>query len=94
MPLKEMNKAVTARFPTQDYLLLQQEAEKRGCTIAEVVRNAWRHYEQQQQMQQQLLRLEQRQRKSIFEMLCSVIGLQPHEREQAIEQLQQQGIQW
>ena len=94
MATKEVSKAVTARFPVQEYLRLQQEAEQRGCTIADVIRNAWSQHQQQDQVQQQLLRLEQRQRKSTFEMLCSVIGLQANEREQALRQLQQKGVKW
>lgn len=41
MATKEVSKAVTARFPVQDYLKLQQEAEQHGCTIADVIRQAW-----------------------------------------------------
>ncbi|MBV1932028.1 MAG: hypothetical protein KUG71_09960 [Porticoccaceae bacterium] len=92
MRRKEVNKAVTARFSIHEYLLLQQEAEKRGCTIADVIRNAWSQYQQQHQVQQQLLRLEQRQRKTTFEMMCTVVGLQASEREQALKQLQQRGV--
>lgn len=94
MATKEVSKAITARFPVQDYLRLQQEAEQRGCTIADVIRNAWSQYQQQHQVQQQLLRLEQRQRKTTFEMMCTVVGLQANEREQALKQLQQQGVKW
>lgn len=88
------SKAVTARFPMCDYLTLQETAETRGCTIADVIRNAWSKHQQQQQIQQQLLRLEQRQRKIIFEMLCVVVGLEESERETALKHLQQQGVRW
>ena len=91
---KQLDKAVTARFCMEDYLRLQQEAERRGCAIADVIRNAWTHYQQQQQLQQLLLRLEQRQRKHTFEMLSTTLGLQPNERQQAIEHLKQQGVKW
>jgi len=94
MPHNNTNKAVTARLPLQDYLKLQQEAEQRGCTIADVIRQAWTQYQAQQQIQQQLLTLEQRQRQTTFEMLCAVVGLQASEREQALQQLQQQGVNW
>ncbi len=94
MQRKKVNKAVTARFPLQDYLRLQDEAEQRGCTIADVIRNAWSQYQQQHKVQQLLLGLEQRQLKFIFEMLCTVIGLQHQEREQALQQLQKLGIKW
>jgi Lon protease-like protein len=94
MAKNAVSRAVTARFPVQDYLLLQQEAEQRGCTIADVIRNAWSQFQQQQQIQQQLLRLEQRQRKMMFETLCVVIGLQASEREQALQKLQSMGVKW
>ncbi|WP_330110342.1 hypothetical protein [Methylophaga thalassica] len=91
---KETSKAVTTRFPVQDYLKLQQEAERIGCTIADVVRNAWCNHQQHNELKQQLLIIEQRQRKSTFEMLCAVVGLQADERKQAIEHLQGLGIKW
>lgn len=94
MPKKETTKAVTARFPYHEYLLLLQAAEQRGCTIAEVIRDAWSEYQQQHQVKQQLMRLEQRQRKTTFEMLCTVIGLQANERKQAFQQLQERGVKW
>lgn len=89
-----MSKAVTARFPLQEYLKLQQEAERQGCTIADVIRQAWVQHQAQQQIQQQLLNLEQRQRETTFEMLCAVVGLQSSEREQALHQLRQLGVNW
>ncbi|MDV3502525.1 hypothetical protein [Marinobacter sp. M-5] len=94
MKARDVSKAVTTRFPMQDYLRLQQEAEQRGCTIAEVVRGAWSQHELQQQIQQQLSRLEQRQRKIVFEMLCAVVGLQPNERKEVLQQLQRRGVKW
>jgi hypothetical protein len=91
---QQLDKAVTARFSMEDYLRLQQEAERRGCAIADVIRKSWTHFQQQQQLHQLLLKLEQRQRKVTFEMLCTVIGLQADERQQAIQQLKQQGVEW
>ena len=94
MTTKGVNRAVTARFSAQDYLRLQQEAEQRGCTIADVIRKAWSQFQQEHQVQQQLLRLEQRQRKTTFEIICTVVGLQTNERKQALQQLQEQGVKW
>ena len=91
---KEISKAVTARFPQQEYLKLLDEAEQRGTTIADIIRTAWSNYQQQTQLQQTLLRLEQRQRKVNFEMLCTITGLQPEERQQAITELQSRGVKW
>lgn len=94
MKANEASKAVTARFSMQDYLKIQEEAEQRGCTIADVIRNSWSEHQQQHQVKQQLLRLEQRQRKTIFEMLCVVVGLQPAERKAAIHRLKDLGMKW
>jgi hypothetical protein len=91
---KEISKAVTARFPQQEYLKLLDEAEQRGTTIADIIRTAWSNYQQQTQLQQTLLRLEQRQRKVNFEMLCTITGLQPEERQPAITELQSRGVKW
>lgn len=89
---KPLDKAVTARFSRENYLLLQTEAERRGCSIADVVRSSWQHYQQQQQLQQLLLKIEQRQRKVQFEMLCTVLDLAIDERNQAIQQLSDRGV--
>lgn len=94
MKHKEVSKAVTARFPVQDYLKLQEEAERRGSTIADVVREAWSQYQQERQVQQHLTRLEIRQRKVNFEMLCAVVGLKTDERDQVLAQLQSIGVKW
>jgi len=94
MKSKQVSKAVTARFSLQDYLSLQEEAEKRGCTIADIIRKSWSMYKDQKQISQHLSRFEQRQRATNFEMLCSVIGLQDGEREQALLQLKQRGVKW
>tara|TARA_Y100001937_G_scaffold89915_1_gene121609 strand:+ start:4179 stop:4460 length:282 start_codon:yes stop_codon:yes gene_type:complete len=89
---KILNKAVTARFSNEDYLGLHTEAERRGCTIADVIRGSWTHYQQQQQLQQHLLKMEQRQRKVQFEMLCTLLGLNTDERKNAVASLQDKGV--
>lgn len=66
---KILNKAVTARFSNEDYICLQTEAEERGCTVADVIRGSWTHYQEQKKLQQLLLKMEQRQRKFQFELL-------------------------
>lgn len=91
---KETSKAVTTRFSVHEHSKLQRQAESKGCTIADVIRDAWTHHQQQNEIKQQLLIIEQRQRKSTFEMLCVVVGLQSDERKQAIEQLQELGVKW
>lgn len=89
---QQLNRAVTARFSNEDYTRLQTEAERRGCTIADVVRGSWTHYQEQQQLQQLLLKLEQRQRKVQFEMLCTTLDLADADRKQALSQLHDKGV--
>ena len=89
-----LDKAVTIRFSKEDHLLLLQQSEQRGCSVADMVRKSWAHYQQQQQIQQLLLRLEQRQRKNTFEMLNITLGLKPDERQHAMKQLHALGVKW
>ena len=94
MAIIELNKAVTTRFPIQEYVKIQKEAEKRGTTIADVIRSSWYEQQQDNKFIQQLLRLEQRQRRTTFEMLCAAIGLKDHERNQALQELENNGVKW
>ena len=94
MKKQDKTKAVTTRFPIAEYHKLLDSAEQQGTTIADVIRSAWTQSQEQQQIQQQLLMMEQRQQKSSFEMMCAVINVKPHERQQAIEDLNQLGIRW
>lgn len=89
---KHLNRAVTARFSGEDYTRLQIEAERRSCTIADVIRSSWSHYLEQQQMQQLLLRMEQRQRRVQFEMLCAILGLADEDRKHALSALHNKGV--
>lgn len=88
----QLNKAVTARFSGEDYARLQTEAERRGCTVADVIRSSWTHYQEQQQLQQLLIKMEQRQRKVQFEMLCTTLDLAAEERKQALSTLHEKGV--
>lgn len=89
---QHLNKAVTARFSGEDYARLQTEAERRGCTVADVIRSSWTHYQEQQQLQQLLIKMEQRQRKVQFEMLCTTLDLADEERKQALTALHSKGV--
>lgn len=94
MKHNDVTKAVTARFPAQEYYRLQQEAENRGSTIADVIRDCWQQRLHQQHIEQHLMRLEQRLYKAQFEMLCEIINLPSGEREQARQALRRRGVQW
>lgn len=87
-----LDKALTTRFSRQEYLSLTSEAEKRGCTIAEVIRSSWRHYQQQRELKQLLLRMEQRQRSDYFKILCSVLNLSDDEIIETRDTLKAKGV--
>jgi hypothetical protein len=89
---KILNKAVTARFSNEDYLRLQTEAELRGCAIADVIRGAWTHYQEQQQLQQLLLKMEQRKRITDFEMLATFFESSDAERKEKKQSLFNKGV--
>jgi hypothetical protein len=89
---KILNKAVTARFSREDYLHLQTEAERRGCAIADVIRSSWTHYQEQQQLQQLLLKMEQRKRITDFEMLATFFESTDAERKEKKQSLFNKGV--
>ena len=89
---KNLNKAVTARFSNEDYLRLQTEAERRGCAIADVIRGSWTHYQEQQQLQQLLLKMEQRKRITDFEMLATFFESSDAERKEKKQSLFNKGV--
>lgn len=89
---RHLNKAITARFSNEDHLRLLAEAERRSCNVADIIRGAWSHYQQQQQLQQHLLKMEQRQRRFQFEILCTLLGLTNGERKSALASLQEKGM--
>lgn len=83
---QELQRAVTARFPLDDYAAIVQVAESRGATVADVLRHAWQSYQQQQDFQQLLQRLEARLTKRIFEACVAAGGLDESERREALSE--------
>lgn len=89
---KIFDKAITTRFSLEDYSKLEEEAEKRACSVASVIRSSWQSYHRYQHYQQQLLRMEQRQRAFHFELLCSLLDLNSAQRRKALESLIDKGV--
>lgn len=89
---KNLDKAVTARFSRQDHLSLLAEAELGRCSVADVIRSSWRQYQQQRQLQQLLLRMEQRQRNEYFKILCTVLNLSDDEIKETIDAIKAKGV--
>jgi Lon protease-like protein len=89
-----LDKAVTIRFNKEDHTLLIQQAEQQGCSIADMVRKSWRHYQQQQQLEQHLMKQERRQYKATFAMLSLALELKPNERQQMMTKLREIGVTW
>jgi hypothetical protein len=87
-----LDKAVTARFTYQEHLSILSEAGKRGSSVAEVIRSSWRHYQQQRELKQLLLRMEQRQRSDYFKILCSVLNLSDDEIMETSDTLKAKGV--
>lgn len=81
---QELQRAVTTRFPLDDYAAIVQIAESRGATVADVLRQAWQSYQQQQEINELLQRLEGRLTKRIFEACVAAGGLDEAERKEAL----------
>ncbi|MES9859249.1 MAG: hypothetical protein ABW160_18910 [Candidatus Thiodiazotropha sp. 4PDIV1] len=85
-------KAVTTRFSLSEYEKLAEAAEKCSGTVADVIRDAWHHYQQRQHIEQQLLQLEQRLKHSTFESLLAITNLDDDARENALQKLRDKGV--
>lgn len=94
MKRNDTTQGITTRFSLRDSLNIKQEADNLGCTKADVIRAAWTQYQEQKQIQQLLLNMEQRICHSNFEMLCNIVNLSPDERDQTIQKLRKEGVNW
>ena len=89
---KIFDKAITIRFSLEDYSKLEEEAEKRASSLANVIRSSWQNYHRYQHYQQLLLRMEQRQRAFHFELLSTLLNLNSAERKEALQNLIDKGV--
>jgi hypothetical protein len=66
---------VTVKFTQGDFLIIAGEAERSGTTIAHVFRESCLHYRKLRQVEEQLVAMEQRQQKVMFEVLSAALNL-------------------
>lgn len=85
--LRETQKAVTARLPKPDYLILVEMAEEENTTAAEIIRRSFKAYSTEKDYREAFLSLEQSLTKRIFEICCAVSGLSDEERSEAKSEL-------
>lgn len=85
--IHQTQKAVTARFSISDYLKIQNEAEKLGTTLADVLRLCWKDYENKNAVTAELKELESNIIKNVFEVCCAVSGLNSEDRNDAKNEL-------
>lgn len=86
---QETQRAVTARFTYADFSELTVEAEKRGTTIADMIRISWSSYQKQQDIKQLFSRLEIRLIRQMFEVCSVTAGLNEIERADAMTELKE-----
>jgi hypothetical protein len=82
-------RACSVRLPQILHAHLQDEAEKRGTTVGDVMRDALLRFREQQALSEQIAQLEARFFRKVFEAQCAVAGLTPSEREEAMRDLKQ-----
>jgi predicted transcriptional regulator len=85
----ETMRACSVRLPQTLHAHLQQEAEKQGTTVGDVMRDALVRFRAQQALDEQLVQLEARFVRRVFESHCAVAGLTASEREEALRDLKQ-----
>lgn len=85
--MKQTQKPVTVRFPMGDYLDITMEAESQNTTSADVVRRAWKSYQENKNFILKLAQLERRLLKNTFEICTATIGLSVAERKNAAKQI-------
>lgn len=83
----QQQKAITVRFSISDYLKIEQEAERIGSNLANVLRESWSAYNNSNQFKSDLKQLESNLLRQSFEVCCAVQGLNPIERKEALDEL-------
>jgi len=85
--MRQTQKPVTVRFAIGDYAEIVTEAESQNTTSADVVRRAWKSYQENKSFTLKLAQLEKRLLKNTFEICTATIGLSPVERKNAAKQI-------
>ena len=88
MQYKKINqKAITVRFPIDDFLAIQEEAEQANSNLAEVLRKCWKSFREQNNNKQEFKKLEAKILKNTFDICCAVQGLTQSEKKEALQEL-------
>jgi hypothetical protein len=85
--MKQTQKPVTVRFAIGDYAEIVTEAEAQNTTSADVVRRAWKSYQENKNFIIKLAQLERRLLRNTFEICTATIGLSAGERKNAAKQI-------
>ena len=82
-------RACSVRLPQALHAHLLEEAEKRGSTVGDVMRDAIERFREQQALSEQIAALESRFFRKVFETQCAVAGLTQAERAEVLSNLKQ-----
>lgn len=85
--MRQTQKPVTVRFAIGDYADIVTEAESQNTTSADVVRQAWKSYQESKNMILKLAQLEKRILLNTFEVCSATVGLSSVERSKAAQQV-------
>jgi predicted transcriptional regulator len=88
----KFDKSVTVKFTQDDFLTIADEAERSGTTIAHVVRESCLHYRKLKQVEEQLVAMERRQQKVLFEVLSAALNLSLKKKQSIIAILDSNGV--
>jgi capsid protein len=81
--IHQTQKAITTRFSITDYLNIEEEAEKLGTSLADVIRKSWKEYQKENEFKDDLKELENSLVRTVFEVCSAVAGLTSEQREEA-----------
>jgi hypothetical protein len=80
-------KAITVRFPINDFQKIEEMAENKNSNLAEILREAWRNHKKENDHLKEFKQLEARLLKQIFNICCAVHGLNKKEKLEALAEL-------
>lgn len=85
--MSRTQKPVTVRFAMGDYIDIAREAEAQNTTSADIVRKAWKNYQESKNMTLKLAQFERRMLLNTFEICTATVGLTSIERKKAAQQV-------
>ena len=82
-------KAVTVRLSKPDYINLLDMAEQQNSSVADIMRSAWREYQEKESDSNEREQQTQELKSYIFECLSLTKGWDPAQKQKAIQRLAQ-----